>query len=133
MHLAHQTQLPDRGEVKLQAAAKLTKLLVERSFKGLSTLARETRRWLRSAKRQEVDQQLIVRLQNPESQARYVSYIVKFVCYALRFVADAEARMISQESSSEASDKNKDDHDTSSGTNEKDDIAGSDDNQPANY
>jgi hypothetical protein len=34
MHLAHQTRLPDRGEVKL------TELLVERSVKGLSTLAR---------------------------------------------------------------------------------------------
>jgi hypothetical protein len=51
MHLAHQTRLPDRGEVKLRQAAKLTEMLVERSFKGLSTLARETRRWLKSAKR----------------------------------------------------------------------------------
>jgi hypothetical protein len=41
--------------VKLRRAAKLTELLVERSVKGLLTLARETRRWLRSAKRQEVD------------------------------------------------------------------------------
>jgi hypothetical protein len=55
MHLAHQTRLPNRGEVKLRRAAKLTELLVERSVKGLSTLARETRRWLRSAKRQEID------------------------------------------------------------------------------
>jgi hypothetical protein len=46
MHLAHQIQLPDQGEVKLWRAAKLTELLVERSVKGLSTLARETRRWL---------------------------------------------------------------------------------------
>ena len=44
IHLAHQTRLPDRGEAKLQRAAKLTELLVERSVKGLSTLARETRR-----------------------------------------------------------------------------------------
>jgi hypothetical protein len=29
--------------------------------------------------------------------------MAKFVCYALRFVPDAEARMISQESSSEVS------------------------------
>jgi hypothetical protein len=67
MHLAHQTRLPDQSEVKLRRAAKLTKLLVERSVKGLSTLARETRRWLRSAKRQEVDQRPMARLQNPES------------------------------------------------------------------
>jgi hypothetical protein len=56
MHLAHQTRLPDRDEVKLQRAAKLVELLVEQSVKGLATLGRETRRWLRSAKRQEVDQ-----------------------------------------------------------------------------
>jgi hypothetical protein len=78
--------------VKLRQAAKLTELLVERSVKGLSTLARETRRWLRSAKRQEVDQRPMARLQNPESQACYANYMIKFVCYALRFVADAEAR-----------------------------------------
>jgi hypothetical protein len=29
MYLAHQIRLPDRGEVKLRRAAKLTKLLVE--------------------------------------------------------------------------------------------------------
>jgi hypothetical protein len=82
-HLAHQTWLPDQGEVKLRRAAKLTELLVERSVKGLSTLAQETRRCLRSAKRQEVDQRPIARLQNPESYARYASYMVKFICYAL--------------------------------------------------
>jgi hypothetical protein len=51
-HLAHQIRLPNQGEVKLRRAAKLTELLVERSVMGLSTLARETRRWLRSAKQQ---------------------------------------------------------------------------------
>ena len=105
IHLAHQTRLPDRGEAKLQRAAKLTELLVERSVQGLSTLARETRRWLRSAKRQEIDQRPIARLQNPESQARYASYMVKFVCYALRFVADAEARLAAQEGGGEGSDE----------------------------
>jgi hypothetical protein len=59
MHLTHQTWLPDQGEAKLRRAAKLTELLVEKSIKGLSTLARETRRWLRSAKRQEVNQRPI--------------------------------------------------------------------------
>ncbi|KAJ8118474.1 hypothetical protein OPT61_g566 [Boeremia exigua] len=103
MHLAHQTRLPNQGEEKLRRAAKLTELLVERSVKGLSTLARETRRWLRSAKRQEIDQRPIARLQNPESQARYAGYIVKFVCYALRFVADAEARIAVQEGGNKGS------------------------------
>ena len=51
MHLAHQTRLPDRDEVKLQRAAKLVELFVEQSVKGLATLGQETRRWLRSVKR----------------------------------------------------------------------------------
>jgi hypothetical protein len=131
MHLAHQTRLPDRGEVKLRRAAKLTELLVERSVKGLSTLTRETRRWLRSAKRQEIDQRPMARLQNPESQARYAGYMVKFVCYALRFVADAEARMIAQDSSGDVSDEDEDD--TGSGNEDEDDISDSDDNRPANH
>ena len=42
-HLAHQIRLPDRSEVKLQRAAKLVELLLERSVKGLLTLARELR------------------------------------------------------------------------------------------
>ena len=49
MHLAHQTRLPDRGEVKLGRAVKLTELLIERSVKGLSvTISRtglEDRAW----------------------------------------------------------------------------------------
>ena len=79
---------------------------------GLLTLAQETRRWLKSAKRQEVDQRPMARLQNPESQARYARYMVKFVCYVLRFVADAEAKLDAQDSSSSGSSEgsNKDEH-----------------------
>jgi hypothetical protein len=39
IHLAHQTRLPDRDEVKLQRAAKLVELLIEQSVKGLGTLS----------------------------------------------------------------------------------------------
>jgi superfamily II DNA helicase RecQ len=92
-HLAHQMRLPDRSEVKLQRAGKLVELLIERSVKGLSTLARESRRWLRSAKMSEADVRPLARLQNPESQATYASYIVKFVCYFLRVLADEERRI----------------------------------------
>jgi superfamily II DNA helicase RecQ len=95
VHLAHQVRLPDRDEVNLQVAAKRVEQLMERSVKGLSTLARETRRWLKSAKQFEVDQRPIGRLQNPESQARYASYMVKFVCYFLRVIVD-EARIEAQ-------------------------------------
>ena len=35
---AHQARLPDRNEVKLQAAAQLTEQLIEKCVKGLATL-----------------------------------------------------------------------------------------------
>jgi len=107
IHLAHQARLPDRDEMKLQRAAKLVELLVEQSVQGLSTLGRETRRWLRSAKRQEVDQRPLARLQNPESQARYAGYMVKFVCYFLRIIADADQRLAQEESKSRSSNRNR--------------------------
>ena len=75
----------------------------------------------------------MARLQNPESQARYASYIVKFVCYALRFVADAEARMIAHESSGEVSDEDEGEGDTDSGDDNEDGFSDSDDDQPANH
>jgi hypothetical protein len=61
--------------------------------------------------------------------------MVKFLCYVLRFVVDAGARMIVQESSGEVSYKDEDDDgdDTSSGEDYKDHIAGSNNNQPANH
>jgi hypothetical protein len=77
----------------------------------------------------------MARLQNPESQARYASYMVKFVCYALRFVADAEARMIAQESSDEVSDEDEDEGEanTDSGDDNEERFSDSDDDQPANH
>ena len=93
-HLAHAVQLPGREERKLKLAAHLVGVLIERSVAGLSTLGRETRRWLRSAQREEVDQRPMARLQNPESQATYASYYVKFVCYFLRIIADEQMRAV---------------------------------------
>jgi hypothetical protein len=93
VHLAHQARLPDRNEVKLQAAAQLTEQLIESCVKGLATLPQETRRWLRSARQTEVDQRPLARLQNPESQATYASYMVRFVCFYLRVIADEAARV----------------------------------------
>jgi hypothetical protein len=42
-------------------------MLIERCVSGLSTLAYEIRRWLRSAKRKEVDVRLMGRLENADS------------------------------------------------------------------
>jgi superfamily II DNA or RNA helicase len=92
-HLGYTARLPDRNEVKLQTAARLTEQQIEKCVKGLATLPRETRRWLRSAKHNEVDQRPLARLQNPESQATYASYIVRFVCFYLRILADEESRV----------------------------------------
>jgi hypothetical protein len=90
VHLAHQARLPDRNEVKLQTAAQLTERLIEKCVKGLATLPQETRRWLRSAQQTDIDQRPLARLQNPESQATYAGYMVRFVCFYLRVVADEE-------------------------------------------
>lgn len=92
-HLGYIARLPDRSEAKLRAAADLTERLIEQSVKGLATLPRETRRWLRSAKQAEADQRPLARLQNPESQATYASYMIRFVCFYLRIIADEEGRV----------------------------------------
>ena len=92
-HLGYQARLPDRNEAKLQLAAKLIEELIEKSVRGLATLPQETRRWLRSAQQTEIDQRPLARLQNPESQATYTSYMVRFVCFYLRIVADEERRV----------------------------------------
>jgi len=88
--LAHASRLPDWDERLLQQAAKVVDLAIESSVAGLSTLALETRRWLKSAKREEIDVRPMARLQNPESQNRYAGYIKRFVCYFLRLVAADE-------------------------------------------
>ncbi|KAL1640737.1 hypothetical protein SLS61_010232, partial [Didymella pomorum] len=93
-HLAHQARAPDHNKRKLKLVAQLTKGLVERSVKGLATLTQELRRWLRSAKREEPDVRPLARLQNPESQAVYASYMVRFVCFYLRVLADEEQRIV---------------------------------------
>jgi hypothetical protein len=90
VHLGHQARLPDRNEKKLQLAAQLTEQLIENCVKSLATMPREVRRWLRSAKQEELDVRPLARLQNPESQATYASYIVRFVCYYLRIIADED-------------------------------------------
>ena len=92
-HLGHQARLPNRSEMKLQLAAELTARLIERCVRGLSTLPRETRRWLRSAEQTNIDPRPLARLQNLASQAKYANYMIWFVCYYLRIVANDERRV----------------------------------------
>jgi superfamily II DNA helicase RecQ len=124
MHLAHAIKLPNRNEPKLKRAARIVELLIERSVAGLSTLARETRRWLRSAQREEIDRRPLARLQNPESQARYAGYMVMFVCYFLRIIANEEARAgSSSNSDTSITDENTSDSSTSNGEGSSDDSS----------
>lgn len=117
VHLAHAIRLPGRDEPKLKQAANAVEKLVEQSVAGLSSLPRETRRWLRSAQATEIDQRPMARLQNPESQARYAGYIVMFVCYFLRVIADEEAR----DHACSSSGRNSDNHDDADSDNSDDD------------
>ena len=107
-HLSYASRLPDRDEAQLQKAAKAVDAMVEQSVAGLSTLARQTRRWLRSAKREEPDGKPMARLQEPASQARYARYWKRFVCYCLRVVGSSSGGGGSSSSSS-SSDHDSDD------------------------
>lgn len=91
--MAYQARAPDHSEHRMKLAAELTERLVERSVKGLATLPQEIRRWLRSAKQSEVDPRPLARLQNPESQTIYASYMARFVCFYLRVLGDGEQRV----------------------------------------
>jgi len=130
VHLAHQARAPDRSEHKLKLAAQLAEGLIERSVKGLATLPQELRRWLRSAKQSEIDVRPLGRLQNPESQAVYASYIVRFVCFYLRVLGDKEQQIMrfrqqrdtaARSESSAASSSDEDSEDEAEGSDADDD------------
>jgi superfamily II DNA/RNA helicase len=87
--LSQAIRLPSQGEARLQKAAKAVQALIEQGVAGLRTLARDTRCWLRSAKREGPDTRPLGRLQNAESQTRYARYWAQFVCYCLRVATDA--------------------------------------------
>jgi hypothetical protein len=74
----------------LKKAVELNSALLERCVAGLSSLDNKTRRWLRSAKHSEIDQRLLARLQNTESQQIYAVYMVQLLCYSLRVLQSCE-------------------------------------------
>jgi hypothetical protein len=59
--------------------------------KGLASLPQEIRRWLKSAKMEEVDQRPMGRLQNQTSQDRYANYWKRLICYSLRVARNEQA------------------------------------------
>lgn len=83
-HLAYTSRLPDKDEKELLRVTRLIDIQIEGCVLGLHSLSRETRRWLRSARREEPDTRPIARLQNKESQLRYSGYWKRFICYCLR-------------------------------------------------
>jgi len=101
-YLAYASRVPDRDERQLQQAGKIVDIAIEKSVAGLSTLHPETRRWLRSAKREEIDARPMARLQNPESQARYAGYVKRFVYYSLRVLTEPEPASTSTSSESDS-------------------------------
>jgi hypothetical protein len=88
-HLAHAARLPGKDEPQLKVVADAVDELIEDCVKGLASLPQEIRRWLKSAKMNEVDQRPMGRLQNRNSQDRYANYWKRLVCYSLR-VAQSE-------------------------------------------
>lgn len=63
---------------------------MEEAVQGLSTLSMETRRWLRSAKREEIATKPFSRMQEKASQLRAARLWARLLCYCVRVVA-AEA------------------------------------------
>lgn len=96
--LSRASRMPDHKEHVLRQPAKVVDLAIEQSVAGLSTLAQETRRWLKSASRKENEQRPLSRLQNPESQRRYAGYMKRFVYYCLRVLAACDEDAVRQSS-----------------------------------
>ena len=120
-HLSRASRVPDHSEQVLQQAARVVELAIEQSVAGLSTLAQETRRWRKSASREEIEERPMARLQNPESQRRYAGYMKQFVCYCLRVVAVSDlGSRSSRQGGSINSDADESDDEQQSGENNQD-------------
>jgi hypothetical protein len=74
----------------LKKVVELNSALLKRCVAGLSLLNNKTRRWLHSAKHSEINQRLLARLQNIESQQTYTVYIARLLCYSLRVLQSYE-------------------------------------------
>jgi hypothetical protein len=54
-HLTHTARLPGKDELELKVVADSVDEVIEDCVKGLASLPQEIRRWLKSAKMEEVD------------------------------------------------------------------------------
>jgi superfamily II DNA helicase RecQ len=91
-HLAHAARLPDKDEPWLKVVADSVDEMIEECVKGLASLPQEIRRWLKSAKMEEVDQRPMGRLQNQTSQDRYANYWKRLICYSLRVARNEQGQ-----------------------------------------
>ena len=82
--LARLGRLPRKDEVTLVMAVEIFDMWAEQALAGVSTLDQEARRWLRSEKRGEISPRPFARLQNLESEDRYLGYFCRFLCYLVR-------------------------------------------------
>jgi hypothetical protein len=89
-HLSQASRLPNKEERTMLAVVKLNSTLIEKCVRGLASLDKETRRWLRSAKHAEIDQRPLARLQNVETQQTYATYMARLLCYSLRVLHSRE-------------------------------------------
>ncbi|KAF2022457.1 hypothetical protein EK21DRAFT_119747 [Setomelanomma holmii] len=88
--LAYAIQSPRDDELELPQVVAAIEQLVEQAVQGLSTLAIDTLRWLRSAKANEPDVRPLGRMQNKESQQRAARLWARLLCYCIRLVATEE-------------------------------------------
>ncbi|KEF50790.1 uncharacterized protein A1O9_13158 [Exophiala aquamarina CBS 119918] len=82
--LAYTSRLPDQDEPLLTEIVEVFDIFATEAVDGIRTLDQETRRWLRSEQRFEIGQRPFARLQNTDSEERYLGYMRRFVCYTLR-------------------------------------------------
>ena len=100
-HLAHAARLPGRDEPGLKKIGDAVDQMIEDCVKGLASLPQEIRRWLKSAKMEEVDPRPMGRLQNQDSQDRYANYWKRLICYSLRVVKSEQQRQVGDPSRAE--------------------------------
>jgi hypothetical protein len=119
-HLAHAARLPDKNEPWLKVVADSVDEMIEECVRALASLPQEIRRWLKSAKMEEVDQRPMGRLQNQTSQDRYANYWKRLICYSLRVARDEQAQSPSRIEDGESHDEDGHEREEDGGESERD-------------
>lgn len=100
--LAYTSRLPDRDEPFLSEIVDEFHGFFAEAKRGIPTLDQETRRWLRSEKREEISPRPFMRLQNIESEERYEIYFCRFLCYVMRVWFYSELELQARETTRES-------------------------------